>query len=61
MVAFVAGSFYHRMGSIEKKLDTFITKDVIDEKQRAADQEHYAIRREINGVTSRINAIEERD
>lgn len=60
MTVFLAGAFYQRIGAIEKKLDTFISKEVVDEKQKAADHEHAAIRREVNGVTRRVEALEDR-
>jgi hypothetical protein len=50
-MAFAAGGIFYRVGSIEKKLDEFITKDVVDAKVNG-------IHREINGVSRRMDAME---
>ena len=44
-----------RLTAIEKKLDTFISKDTVTALKDAANQEHAAIRREINGVRAEIH------
>ena len=47
-MAFAAGGIYFRIGTIEKKLDDFISKDVVDAKVTG-------LQREINGLAHRLN------
>ena len=53
--AFAAGILYQRVRAIERKLDTFITKDTVAALNEGADHEHAAIRREINGLRQEIH------
>ena len=54
---FAAGMLYQRVSAIEHKLDSFVTREVLAEKQKAADQEHASIRRELNGVRHEVELI----
>lgn len=57
---FGLGGIYQRLVALEKKVDSFITKEVIAEKERTADKEHQAIRDEIDEVRERVAAVEGR-
>ena len=46
---------HYRLTAIEKKLDSFITKNEVSLMQDTADKEHTAIRREINGMRTGIH------
>lgn len=50
-MAFAAGGIYYRVGAIEKKLDGFITKDVVAETKDG-------LQRQINGLHHRLDAQE---
>lgn len=56
MLLLAIGFVAWRVGSIERKLDSFITKEVVGALKEAADKEHAAIRREVNGINRRLDA-----
>lgn len=55
---FGAGRIYQRLSAVEKKLNSFITKEVVAEKEKSAHHEHDAIRREIEDVADRLAVLE---
>ena len=44
-----------KVGHIEDKLDEFITKNEVGALKQGADQEHAALRREINGLRQEMH------
>lgn len=48
------GTLFWRVGAIEKKLPSFITRLEVTQMQESEDAEHEAIRRELNGLVKRI-------
>lgn len=57
---FGLGGIYQRLIALEKKVDSFITKEVVLEKEKAAEKEHDNIRDEIGEVRERVAALEGR-
>jgi len=57
---FGLGMLYQRLKAMEKKIDSFVIKEVLAEKEKAADGEHHAIRHEIHEVRERVATLEGR-
>lgn len=57
---FGLGGIYQRLLSVERKVESFITKEVIVEKEKATAQLHAALRDEIEAVRDRVRSLEGR-
>lgn len=57
---FGAGRIYQRLVAVEKKLASFITTEVVAEKEKSAQHEHDAIRHAVDELGDRVASLEAR-